>query len=304
MTEIKKYNPTEAEALDSREVAEMVEKRHTDLLRDIRGYIEHMENHKEGAERKIASGDTEPKVGPSGTELKLEPSEFFIPSSYPDANGQKRPNFLITKKGCEFVANKLTGEKGTKFTALYVTRFNVMEEQEKQQTLKGKPEKTPEEIAAADKRATAMLLNAKNRTAANLQRLYDRAGVKAEYQALAISDFYAVDGIKLPRIALQGTKDTYDKGTIAKRLGIMSKSGLPHAQAVGAIIKQLDLTVDEVEVVPFARNGHDGTDYQYAESVVSKVKTWLEVAGYPAVISLDNKCYKVSYEKQSGQDSA
>lgn len=71
MTEIRKYNPTEAEALDSREVAEMVGKRHIDLLRDIRGYIEHMENHKEGAERKIASGDTEPKVGPSETELNF-----------------------------------------------------------------------------------------------------------------------------------------------------------------------------------------------------------------------------------------
>ena len=36
------------------------------------------------------------------------------------------------------------------------------------------------ELEAADKRAAAMLLNAKSRVADKLQKLYDRAGVKAE----------------------------------------------------------------------------------------------------------------------------
>ena len=119
MDDIKNYNPAEAETLDSREVAEMVGKQHKHLLRDINGYIENM---KQG---------TEPKVGLSAAELKIEPSEFFIPSTYTDSTGRELPCFLVTKKGCEFIANKLTGEKGTKFTALYVTRFNIMEEREK-----------------------------------------------------------------------------------------------------------------------------------------------------------------------------
>ena len=110
MDDIKNYNPAEAETLDSREVAEMVGKQHKHLLRDINGYIENM---KQG---------TEPKVGLSAAELKIEPSEFFIPSTYTDSTGRELPCFLVTKKGCEFIANKLTGEKGTKFTALYVTR--------------------------------------------------------------------------------------------------------------------------------------------------------------------------------------
>ena len=110
MGDIKNYNPAEEETLDSREVAEMVEKQHKNLLRDINGYIENMKQ---------------------GTELKIEPSEFFIPSTYTDSTGRKLPCFLVTKKGCEFIANKLTGEKGTKFTAMYVTRFNIMEEREK-----------------------------------------------------------------------------------------------------------------------------------------------------------------------------
>lgn len=35
---------------------------------------------------------------------------------------------LINKKGCEMVANKLTGEKGVIFTAKYVNRFAEMEQ--------------------------------------------------------------------------------------------------------------------------------------------------------------------------------
>ncbi len=151
------------------------------------------------------------------------------------------------------------------------------------------------ELEAADKRAAAMLLNAKSRVADKLQKLYDRAGVKAEYQAQALSGFYATDGIDLPRIALQGTKVTYDKGTIAKKLGILSNHGNPHAQAVGAIISQLDIKPDEVEAVPFQRNGHDGTDYQYTDSVVTKVRLWLERHNYPSEITYSGKAYKVVY---------
>ena len=42
MGDIKNYNPAEEETLDSREVAEMVEKQHKNLLRDIVGYIDQM----------------------------------------------------------------------------------------------------------------------------------------------------------------------------------------------------------------------------------------------------------------------
>ena len=34
----------------------------------------------------------------------------------------------ITKKGCEFIAHKLTGTKGTIFTARYINRFHEMQE--------------------------------------------------------------------------------------------------------------------------------------------------------------------------------
>lgn len=87
--------------IDSRDVAKMIGKTHKNLMRDIRNYI----------------SDFEPGS-------KLSPAEFFIESTYFDQNKQERPCYLLTKKGCEFVANKLTGRKGTIFTATYVGLFN------------------------------------------------------------------------------------------------------------------------------------------------------------------------------------
>lgn len=77
MDNIKNYNPAEAETLDSREVAEMVEKQHRHLLRDINGYIEEME--KTG----------EPNFGLSSKLPKINPSDFFIPSTYTSEQGER-----------------------------------------------------------------------------------------------------------------------------------------------------------------------------------------------------------------------
>ena len=89
----------------SMEVAEMVTgKEHKNLLRDIRSYVSEL------------------------NQLKIEPVEFFRESTYKDSKGEVRPCYDITKKGCEFIAHKLTGIKGTEFTARYINRFHDMEE--------------------------------------------------------------------------------------------------------------------------------------------------------------------------------
>ncbi|MDE6284185.1 MAG: phage regulatory protein/antirepressor Ant, partial [Bacilli bacterium] len=61
------------------------------------------------------------------TDAKLRSLKFFIPSTYKDKKGETRKCYLLTKQGCEFVANKMTGKKGNQFTAAYVTLFNKME---------------------------------------------------------------------------------------------------------------------------------------------------------------------------------
>ena len=156
-------------------------------------------------------------------------------------------------------------------------------------------------LETSTRRADAMLLNAKNRATSILQKLYDRAGIKPEYQAMALSDFYSEDGIHLPRMAFQNMKQTYDKGAIAEKLGIYSKASggkAPHAQAIGAIISTLDISEDERERLPYCNNGHDGVDYQYAESVVEKVRAWIEEHGRPSTITVNGKNYAVIYKKE------
>ena len=160
--------------------------------------------------------------------------------------------------------------------------------------VRAKPTKTV--TPGAEKRAAAMLLNAKSRTAKQMMALWTAAGVKPEYQALALGDYYRDDGIKLPAIALKGTKETYDKTTIAKKLGILSKSGKPHSAAVGAIIAKLKIADAEREQVPYCRNGHDGMDYQYTETVVNKVRDWIHANNFPMMISAGDKNYSVQYD--------
>lgn len=92
------------QTLTSLEVAEMINKNHADLMRDIRRYTKQLN------QSKIAFVD------------------FFQESIYIDGKGEERPCYKITKKGCEFVAHKLTGIKGTEFTAKYINRFHDMEE--------------------------------------------------------------------------------------------------------------------------------------------------------------------------------
>lgn len=89
--------------IDSREVAEMVGKEHKELLRDIRRYC-----------------------GQLG-ESKIALTDFFTESTYVTEQNKTMPCFMVTKKGCEFIAHKLTGQKGTEFTAKYINRFHEME---------------------------------------------------------------------------------------------------------------------------------------------------------------------------------
>lgn len=87
--------------ISSLEVANMVGKNHKDLMRDIRRYCEQI---------------TESNLAPSESELtklKIQPSDFFRENTYKDSNGRTLPCYDITKKGCEFIAHKLTGIKGT-----------------------------------------------------------------------------------------------------------------------------------------------------------------------------------------------
>ena len=91
--------------LSSREVAPMMEIEHSKLLRKIDGINEDFRKAKIGF------------------------SKYWIENTY-KVEGQTRNyrEFLITKKGCEFLAHKTTGTKGNLFTDKYMDRFSEMEQ--------------------------------------------------------------------------------------------------------------------------------------------------------------------------------
>jgi len=135
MSEVFKYD--NQFVMDSRLVAQMIGKQHFHLMRDIKGYISVME------ENPILDTPNEEDLGreyQNFNRRKIAPVDFFIPSSYINSQNKEQPCYLLTKMGCEFVANKLTGSKGILFTATYVAEFNQMEQLENQKQMIGERE--------------------------------------------------------------------------------------------------------------------------------------------------------------------
>ena len=105
-------NNTEVDVkrISSREVAEMMELRHTDLIRKIDKITKTLEN------------------------AKMRFQKYWIESTYKvEGNNKTYKEYLISKEGCEFLAHKSTGEKGILFTHRYMERFKEMEQQIEQQ---------------------------------------------------------------------------------------------------------------------------------------------------------------------------
>lgn len=95
--------------LTTLEVAEMMDVSHSDLLKKLEG-----RRDRKGYIQVISEG-------------QLSVADYFIKGSYVDAQGKERPCYEVTKLGCDFLANKSTGEKGMLFTARYVKKFYEIE---------------------------------------------------------------------------------------------------------------------------------------------------------------------------------
>ena len=108
MDKLQVINHNSIDAVDSREVAEMIGKQHAHLMRDIKGYADIIEN---------------------SNESRFGLVDFFIPSTYTDGKGETRPCYLITRKGCDFIASRMSGKRGVQFSAGYVCAFDDMRKQ-------------------------------------------------------------------------------------------------------------------------------------------------------------------------------
>ena len=102
------------QTLDSREVAEMMDIGHWQLLRKLNG--------RTGVNGKHIKGYVEIL-----RDNQVVVTDFFFFSIYKTEQNKEMPCYKVTKKGCEFLANKFTGEKGVLFTARYINKFHEME---------------------------------------------------------------------------------------------------------------------------------------------------------------------------------
>ena len=105
----------EIPVIDSREVAEMMGKTHSEIIQYLEGL-----NYKDG---RVKITGIIPTLEQSGD---LQVANYFLESTYND-RGRTKKCYLVTKMGCELLGNKQQGEKGILFTAKYVERFNEYE---------------------------------------------------------------------------------------------------------------------------------------------------------------------------------
>jgi len=249
--------------IDSREVADLIGKNHKDLLRDIRGYIGIMA-----------------KVG----ERKVAPSDFFIESTYQSTQNKSMPCYLLSKMGCELVANKLTGEKGVLFTAAYVKRFNEMEAAERAE-LEARAAMPAPRLGEYNA-CVRIIIRALNNWGATPERII--AFLKGVYEPLGITvtDDGEIDDVPVFLTAKQ----------IAEMLSIYSTNGNPHAQAVSCILNEnLFIGDDHKTVVTLDCGDHTGISVRYDEYAVQSVMNWLVEYEFPDEVYGFERTYYIRY---------
>lgn len=143
MNRIVKSEVNDIVRISSREVATMMDiKRHGDLLSKIDKIDKVLKNE------------------------KVRCSDYWIESKYNQGgNGKENREYLVSKKGCELLAHKSTGDKGVAFTIKYMEKFEEMERQlkelkpqisEKEQMLLKLFSNDPVEVAQAHKKLVAL----------------------------------------------------------------------------------------------------------------------------------------------------
>lgn len=220
MNELTLMNFNGVETVDSRQVAEAVGKEHKHLLRDIAKYCNYL------------------------TESKIGLSDFFIESTYTDSTGRTLPCYLCTRKGCEMIANKLTGQKGVAFTALYINAFHAMETHIKE----NKP-------LTVDKSKTLEIkeMNARVRMSNQLLKLAKIDTLSPEYKNVLVAKSAEVLTGQMLIPLPESEQKTYSATEIGQLFGVS-------AQIIGRLATKHNLKTDE-----YGKWYHDKSRYSNKE---------------------------------------
>lgn len=244
MKELTVFEHDHVDVVDSRQVAEMVGKNHKDLMRSIREYVETLDR---------------------SIERNFAPNDFFIESTYKDSIGRTLPCYLLTKKGCDMVANKMTGEKGVLFTAAYVTAFEAMRKHIEGESKTGKlpkPMTDYQQMMAETRRRNAQIQEARIYT--ELARRYKGTTYEQALNAHATKSLSGEYLLPLP----EAGERLMSAGEVGAKLGISSN-------LVGKLANKHGLKNDQ-----YGKWMHDKSPYsskevpsfRYKECVVDKLR--------------------------------
>lgn len=246
--------------IDSREVATIIEKPHNDLMNAIRKYCRYL------------------------NEGKIPLVDFYVSSNYEDSKGETRPCYLMTKMGCEMTANKVTGQKGVIFTAMYVKRFNELEATERVslETLAAMPAPRLGEYNACARiivRAMQDIGSASGRIVEFLKGVYEPLGISV------------ISGDESNSTAAWHTAKQ-----IAKTCGIYSRGGRPHSQAVSCILNEILCISDNHKAVIEADfHGRIGNIVRYDDYAAGAVAEWLAAYGQPSEAYGATRTFSIKY---------
>ena len=248
--------------IDSREVAELIGKRHDHLLRDIRNYIE------------IITNRGLPKIGVS---------DFFNESSFINSQNKVMPCYLISKLGAEVISNKLTGNKGILFTVAYVSRFNEMEA-----NLRAKRDN-----ALISKPSLADCNEAAKIAISQLRAM----GIGTERIVKSLNDIYEPLGITIAdEDEFADIPHTFTTSQIARIYGMYSLYGKPHAMAVSCILNE-NIFISNQHKISVSANYENGImgGFRYDGYALDMVGEWLIESGFPNEIYGFDRTYHILY---------
>lgn len=223
--------------VDSRQVAEITDKRHADLCRDIAKYVAIL------------------------TERNFALSDFFIESAYKDASGKANKCYLLTKKGCDMVANKMTGEKGILFTATYINKFYEMEKKLHEQAMPSEYQ-----LKALDIKEKELSL----RESELYLRIADSVSVPEYKQIMNSLAVKAVSGemyLPLPTV----NQRTYSATDIGNALGVS-------ANKIGRLAKQYDMKTPEYGKYFYDKSKYSSKEmetFRYYRNAIDKFRSIL-----------------------------
>lgn len=138
-------------------------------------------------------------------------------------------------------------------------------------------------------------LDTVNKTIEILTPFLDNAGIDEKAKLLTAKTIYKKAGIELP-LEIEEKEHFFDTKQIATKLNMYSKTNNPAFVAVCEIIKKLDIKEEEKLIVLANKDNWNGTTTKYSQSVIDKIRNWIEENNRPTKIQGEKKNYHVVYK--------